>query len=176
MFIGEVSVPIWNPNVDDGFRVAQTIFFLSFVFFIVIVLMNLLNALAVAEVREMFEDVETLNSLLTTVSYWENLLHGDSSRRFKLSLLPLARLARHVLPSPSCIAVVPTNSPFFFPNKAERNYIVWGLHESYKHDMVRVKSLDMKDIEGAPWVEEAIIKAHSLGSTWRSEGQRHHEG
>ena len=113
MFLGEVSVPIWNPNMDDGFRVSQTIFFLSFIFFIVSVLMNLLNALAVAEVREMFENVkvETLNSLLTNVSYWENMLHGEPNHCFKW------------------------NSLFFFPNKAKRSHIIWGLHESYKHDM-----------------------------------------
>ena len=157
MFLGEVSVP----NMDDGFRVAQTIFFLSFIFFIVIVLMNLLNALAVAEVREMFEDVEveTLNSLLTTVSYWENLLHGDPNHRFKWSLLPLGWLARHVLPSPSCIAVLPTTSLYFFPNKAERRYTIWL---PWNHEGLRVRytsdTKDLDDTNGAPWVEEATIK------------------
>ena len=64
-------------------------FFLGFVFFIVIVLMNLLNALAVADAKEMLEDadLEMLHSLLTTVAFWEKVLHGDPE-----SLLPLKRM------------------------------------------------------------------------------------
>ena len=104
-----------------------------------------------------------MSGLLTTVSYWENLLRGDPHHRFKWSLLPLAWLAEQVLPSPSRIAVIPATSPYFFPIKAERSYIMWGLHESSKHDKVRVKYSPgmkdmMKDMEGAPWVEKAIIK------------------
>ena len=69
-------------------------FFVGFVFFIVIVLMNLLNALAVADAKEMLEDadLEMLHSLLTTVAFWEKVLHGDPENRLSWSLLPLKRM------------------------------------------------------------------------------------
>ena len=70
------------------------VFFLGFVFFIVIVLMNLLNALAVADAKEMLEDadLEMLHSLLTTVAFWEKVVHGDPKNRLRWSLLPLKRM------------------------------------------------------------------------------------
>ena len=56
--------------------------------------MNLLNALAVADAKEMLEDadLEMLHSLLTTVAFWEKVVHGDPENRLRWCLLPLTRM------------------------------------------------------------------------------------
>ena len=56
--------------------------------------MNLLNALAVADAKEMLEDadLEMLHSLLTTVAFWEKVVHGNPENRLRWSLLPLRRM------------------------------------------------------------------------------------
>ena len=109
MFIGEVGIP----PLTQEFYVIQAVFFLGFIFFFVIVLMNLLNALAVADAKDMLEDadMEMLHSLLTTVAFWENIVHGDPEHRFSWSLVPLQQLAKSSMwPSPRRISVLPSTA------------------------------------------------------------------
>ena len=86
--------------------------------------MNLLNALAVADAKEMLEDadLEMLHSLLTTVAFWEKVVHGDPENRLRWGLLPLSRMVGSAWwPLNPRILSVLSSSPHlrFLPNTSQ---------------------------------------------------------
>lgn len=169
MFIGEVSVL----DFSKDFYVIQSAFFLMFIFFMVIVLMNLLNALAVADANEMLEDadMEMLHGLLVTVTFWENLVHGDPHNRFQWAVLPLSSLARlSWWPSPEHIKVLPENFRIrFLPHRhPEGPSSPWrwlGMNRC-ESDFVRVENTREGDKD--MWVEREIVK-DAIAKTHLSE-------
>ena len=161
MFIGEVGIP---PFAEEFYAI-QAVFFLGFIFFLVIVLMNLLNALAVADAKELLEDaeMEMLRSLLKTVSFWENLLHGDPDNRLEWSLLPLASLASSRLwPDPQILAVLPPSGCLRLLPHCQRSWgeefpcdFFWNLQEVLGWNRWRVRVQETENM----WVEDIIVRA-----------------
>jgi len=97
MFVGEVELFDVSKS-SETFKWLEIIFFLMFIFFLAVVLMNLLNALAIVDTRELLEDaeMETLYSLLETVSFWENLKANDPHKRLPCSFLSMIKVREYI--------------------------------------------------------------------------------